>query len=164
MLSTPSWALTGGIASGRPENSGAGLWNSRSTPAFISAPVALPRLAVMSPGPIRNVTLVQPLPAGRKTAFVVKAIFPGPIGQDVKDTTVKGVKAAGEKTKDVGAAVGDKAEDVKDTTVKGTKVAAKKTKAVGKEAADKGEDIGHKTAKVAKSAGNWFTRAFKKIF
>ncbi|MFN2509983.1 MAG: hypothetical protein ABR568_00915 [Pyrinomonadaceae bacterium] len=46
---------------------------------------------------------------------------------------------AGEKTKDVGAAVGDKAEDVKDTTVKGTKVAAKKTKAVGKEAAEREE-------------------------
>jgi len=55
---------------------------------------------------------------------------------------------------------------VKDTTVKGAKVAAEKTKAVGAEAADKGEgeDVVKKTAKGAKSAGNWFTRAFKKIF
>jgi len=75
----------------------------------------------------------------------------------VKDATVKGAKTAGEKTKDVGAEVGDKAGDVKDTTVKGTKVAAEKTKAVG-------EDVGKTTAKGAKSAGNWFTRAFKKIF
>jgi hypothetical protein len=82
----------------------------------------------------------------------------------VKDKTVEGAKAAGEKTKDVGAEVGDKAEDVKDTTVKGTKVAAEKTKAVGAKAADKGEDIGEKTAKGAKKTGNWFTRAFKKIF
>ena len=50
----------------------------------------------------------------------------------MKDTTVKGAKAAGEKTKDVGAEVGDKAGDVKDTTVKGTKVAAVKTKAVAR--------------------------------
>ena len=53
---------------------------------------------------------------------------------------------------------------MKDTTVKGTKVAAEKTKAVGGDAADKGEELGKKGAKGAKSAGNWFTRAFKKIF
>jgi hypothetical protein len=82
----------------------------------------------------------------------------------VKDTTVQGAKAAGEKTKDVGAEVGDKAEDAKDTTVKGAKVAAEKTKAVGAEVADKGAEVGKKTAKGAKSAGNWFTRAFNKIF
>jgi hypothetical protein len=77
---------------------------------------------------------------------------------------VKGVKATGEKTKDVSAKVDDKAEDVKDTTVKGTKVAAKKTKDVGGDVADKGEDVGNKTVKGAKKTGNWFTRAFKKIF
>ena len=82
----------------------------------------------------------------------------------MKDATVKGAKAAGEKTKDIGAEVGDKAEDAKDATVKGAKVAAEKTKAVGAEAADKGEDIGNKTVKGAKSTGNWFTRAIKKIF
>ena len=53
---------------------------------------------------------------------------------------------------------------MKDTTVKGTKVAAEKTKAVGAEAVEKGEDVGNKTVKGAKSAGNWFTRAWKKIF
>ena len=77
--------------------------------------------------------------------------------KDVKDTTVEGAKTAGEKTKDV-------AGDVKDTTVKGAKVAGKKTKDVGAEAADKSEDVGNKTVKGAKKTGNWFTRAFKKIF
>jgi hypothetical protein len=43
-------------------------------------------------------------------------------------------------------------------------VAAEKTKAVGAEVADKGEDVGNKTVKGAKKTGNWFTRAFKKIF
>jgi hypothetical protein len=43
-------------------------------------------------------------------------------------------------------------------------VAAEKTKAVGADVAGKGEDVGKKTAEGAKSAGNWFTRMFKKIF
>lgn len=46
-------------------------------------------------------------------------------------TGKRGAKVAGEKTKEVGAEVCDKAGDVKDTTVKGTKVAAEKTKAIG---------------------------------
>jgi hypothetical protein len=36
--------------------------------------------------------------------------------------------------------------------------------AQGAEVADKGAEVGKKTAKGAKSAGNWFTRAFNKIF
>ena len=111
----------------------------------------------MSPALCGKQTFIWYSDSGQTIGCRIKA-------EDVKDATVKGAKTAGEKTKDVGAEVGDKAEDVKDTTVKGTKVAAEKTKAVSADVADKGEDVGKKTAKGAKSAGNWFTRAFKKIF
>jgi len=49
--------------------------------------------------------------------------------------------------------VADKAEDAKDMTVKGAV-----------EVADKAEDAKDQTVKATKKTGNWFKRAWKKIF
>ena len=42
--------------------------------------------------------------------------------------------------------------------------AAEKTKQAGKAVGDKAEDVGDATKKGAKKTGNWFKRAFRKIF
>lgn len=84
--------------------------------------------------------------------------------ESAKDKTVDTTKAVGEKTKDVVKESGRTAEKVKDKSVETTK---KGIDQVGETAGDVKEQTAkgvHVANESAKKTGNWFTRAFKKIF
>ena len=101
-----------------------------------------------------------------KTVEKAKEVGSGVADQveGAKDKTVNTTKAVGEKTKDVVKESGNTAERVKDKSVETTK---KGIDQIGETAGDvneqtaKGVEVANKSAK---KTGNWFTRAFKKIF